>query len=382
MPLLAPSDGAPARRPHEITPTEIFEALRTGVLGQDTVLRSVALAIHKHTTGAVPGNLLLVGNSGTGKTTIMRAIQRLFRVRPEYAPFRAMAVLNANLLVDPERLEFRPERLLAAIEQRARAEIGHAPDAGELQAAMERATVCIDEVDKMSVRLAGKANPLGIALQQGLLTLMEGGLVPVSCRVRAGQGEEVRTLEVDTSRMMFVCGGAFEGLYDQVYARVVAPGSGQKLRSTMVHAPDGQFRFETRFSLGEFFRMEDLFEYGMVPQFTARFDAVLLLAELALPVLTQILLEAPESPFVRSRRYLESLGLELVLEPAAAELVATQAERSSRMGARALRSVFGKLIAPLEFDPWGSGALQPKESGGFQLVVTAEMARAALGVVG
>ncbi|HCF61625.1 MAG TPA: Clp protease [Myxococcales bacterium] len=377
MPLV-PVNAQPVRQPNQVTPTEIFEALRASVLGQDEVLRPVALAIHKHTTGAVPGNLLLVGNSGTGKTTIMRAVQRLFRERPEYAAFRAMAVINANLLVDAERLEFRPDRLLAAVEGRARAEIGHTPSAEELERTMARATICIDEIDKMSAKLAGKANPIGIALQQGLLTLMEGSLVPIRCRVRAGERDELRTLEIDTRRMMFICGGAFEGLYEQVYARVIAPGSGVKLRSTMVQSADGNLRFETRFALGEFFRMEDLFEYGMVPQFASRFESVLLLAELTLPVLQQILREAPESPFRRSQAYFAAQGIALEIDAEAAALIAEQAERSARMGARALRAVFSRVVAPLEFDPWGSGALQPNERGGFNLLITGAMVRAAL----
>ena len=125
----APKVRASRRRPggrslEEITPPLILEELRKGVLGQNTALRFVAVALYKHTTGKVPGNILLIGNSGTGKTTIMNNIQRMYHDVPEYRPFRAMTILNANLLVDAERLEFQPERLLAAVEQRARALVG------------------------------------------------------------------------------------------------------------------------------------------------------------------------------------------------------------------------------------------------------------------
>ena len=190
--------GAP-RRLQEILPTEIFEELRRGVLGQDKALRYVSVAIYKHTTGRVSGNILLIGSSGTGKTTIMNNIQRLYHEVPEYRPFRAMTIINANLLVDSDRMEFRPERLFTAVEQRARAMLGDRPSREELKEAMERATICIDEIDKMSSVVAGKPNPIGVVLQQGLLTLMEGELVAYRTHALVDGVERDVTLDIDTS---------------------------------------------------------------------------------------------------------------------------------------------------------------------------------------
>ncbi len=90
--------------------------------------------------------------------------------------------------------------------------------------------------------------------------------------------------------MMFICGGAFETLYDQVYFRVVSPSSGEKLKSEAIQTADGQMRIETRFALADFLKPEDLFEYGMVPQFMARFDNIVLLRDLDVTVLKEILL--------------------------------------------------------------------------------------------
>ncbi|MCP4655073.1 MAG: hypothetical protein GY856_06595, partial [bacterium] len=114
------AENPPLRPMEEITPSLIFEELQHGVLGQDKALRFISVAIYKHTTGRMPGNLLMGGNSGTGKTTIMNNIQRLYNEVPEYQPFRAVTIINANLLVDSDRMEFRPDRLLSAVEQRAR----------------------------------------------------------------------------------------------------------------------------------------------------------------------------------------------------------------------------------------------------------------------
>jgi ATP-dependent Clp protease ATP-binding subunit ClpX len=375
----APDEGL---RPVEsITPPLILQALKGGVLGQDDALRFVSVAIYKHTTGKVPGNIILIGNSGTGKTTIMNNIQRLYDELPEYVPFRAVALINANLLVDSDRMEFRPERLLAAVEQRARSVIGHPPTAAELKETMERATICVDEIDKMSSILAGKPNAIGVALQQGILTLMEGERIPIKTHVMVEDGEDKPvTLEIDTKGMMFICGGAFEGLYDQVFSRVTNPSSGESLRSVAVRSADGQVTIEVRFSLADYFKIEDLFTYGMVPQFIARLDNTVLLADLGVNSLKQILLSAFDSPFVRSRRYLAVMGIDLEIEDLAASIVAEQAEKHSRTGARALRTIFSKIINPIEFDPWNNGALEDTPNRRKRLLVTAAMVRRSLGL--
>jgi ATP-dependent Clp protease ATP-binding subunit ClpX len=362
----------------EITPPQIFDELRKGVLGQNSALRYVSVAVYKHTTGKVPGNILLIGNSGTGKTTIMNNIQRMYHDVAEYRPFRAMTIINANLLVDAERLEFQPERLLTAVEQRARALIGPKPSADALKETMERATICIDEVDKMSSIVAGKPNPIGVVLQQGLLTLMEGEVVTYKTYAWENGGEVPVTLNIDTRHMMFICGGAFEGLYDQVYLRVINPSSGEKLKSQAVQMADGQVRIETRFALADFLKPEDLFEYGMVPQFMARFDNVVMLRDLDVAVLKEILTSSLDSPFIRSKKFFEVMDIELDIEEVAAAMIAEAAETNIRTGARALRTVFNKIINPLEFDPWQHEGMEEKKDGGHRLVVTQDMAKRAI----
>jgi len=368
----------PMRRLEEIKPPVILDELQHGVLGQDLALRYVSVAIYKHTTGKVSGNILLIGNSGTGKTTIINNIQRLYREVPEYHDFRVMTIINANLLVDSDRMEFRPERLFSALEQRARTLLGHIPTADELKSTMQRATICIDEIDKMSGMVAGKPNAIGVVLQQGLLTLMEGDIMPFTAHVMVDGEEKARTIEIDTAGMMFICAGAFEGLYDQVYLRVTTPGSGEKLKSTAMRTADGQVRIETRFALSDYFKLEDLFQFGMVPQFTARFDNVVLLSDLGVDVLKAILLHSLDSPFVRSKKYFEVMGIDLEIDDMAASLIAEQAEKHSRTGARALRTSFGKIINPLEFDPWGSPSLEDADGGRKRLSISAQAVRQAL----
>ena len=187
--------------------------------------------------------------------------------------------------------------------------------------------------------------------------------------------------------MMFICGGAFEGLYDQVYLRVTKPGSGQKLRSEARRTAEGKVRIDQIFSLAEFLKVRDLFEYGMVPQFMARFDKLVLMNDLGRDVLEEILLHSYDSPFVRSQRFFETLGIDLGMEELAAALIAEAAAKETRTGARALREIFSEIINPFEFDPWGrdelkalgDGAASASANGvGHRLTVTADMAREAL----
>jgi len=370
-------DGTVSRSLEEIAPPQIFNELRKGVLGQNGALRYVSVAVYKHTTGKVPGNILLIGNSGTGKTTIMNNIQRMYHDVAEYRPFRAMTILNANLLVDSDRMEFQPTRLLEAVEQRARALVGENPSPEALKETMERATICIDEIDKMSSIVAGKPNAIGVVLQQGLLTLMEGEVVVYKTFATVDGKQEPVTLNIDTRHMMFICGGAFENLYDQVYLRVINPASGEKLKSQAVQMADGQVRIETRFALADFLKPEDLFEYGMVPQFMARFDNVVLLRDLDVAVLKEILLDSLDSPFIRSKKFFEVMDIVLEIDDVAASMIAEAAELNIRTGARALRTVFNKIINPLEYDPWQHEGLE-KTDDGHRLVISQEMAKRAI----
>jgi len=358
-----------------IHPRGLFEELRRGVLGQDRALRFVSVAIHKHVLGRVSGNILLLGSSGTGKTTIMNNIQRLYDTVPGFEAFRAVTILNANLLVDSERTEFRPDRMFSAIEQRARVILGEKPSFEELEETIERATVCVDEIDKMSTVVAGKPNPIGVVLQQGLLTLMEGERVPYRLRAWEDGREVEKMVEIDTRKMMFVCGGAFEGLYDQVYNRVTKSGSGERIKTEAVKTADGSVRLETRFSLADFLKTKDLFEYGMVPQFMARFDKVVVLNDLNTAVLKEILLHSYDSPLARSRRYFEAVGVALELDDLAAGLIAERAAQENRTGARALRDVFSEVVNPLEFDPDGGAQPDPGDPARRRILVDAERVR-------
>ena len=124
-------------------PSEINQFLQRDLIGQEETLRYVSVAIFKHLQGEKFGNLLLIGNSGTGKTTIMRAVERLYSDTPAFSEFRVVIILNAHTLATEEGV-VDTHRLFAQLEERARQVLGPDASADEIGRAMERATVCID----------------------------------------------------------------------------------------------------------------------------------------------------------------------------------------------------------------------------------------------
>jgi ATP-dependent Clp protease ATP-binding subunit ClpX len=114
---------------------------------------------------------------------------------------------------------------------------------------------------------------------------------------------------------------------------------------------DGDVEEKLVFSLREWLKNEDLFDYGMSPQFLSRFDAVVLLEDLTVDQLIKIFLESPESGFRHAREYFERRGFKLSLSPDAVGEIATAASRQPRLGARALKEVFRRVIRDYEFDP-------------------------------
>ena len=348
-------------------PPEIFVGLSQDVIGQESTLKYVSVAIFKHIEGEPFGNLLLIGNSGTGKTTTMRAIERLYAATPEFEQYRNVIIVNANILADDTGLvDTTP--LLRRLEERARQILGEGATAADIQHLMQHATVCIDEVDKVSAVVGGRPFVTGINIQQALLTLIEGE--KLLYRLRDVEGAE-NTIEIDSAHMLFLCAGAFETLYDQVFHRVISPKSGIKLPSTTTYE-DGRVQIREHFTLSDHFRLEDLFDYGMQPQFLSRFDNAIILEDLTPGVLQRIFTETRDSVFEASKKFFTRYGIELQMSEEAARRIAREASKNSRIGARALKTVFSRLIKPFEFDPFARPEVQGNGQG-HRLLIDKEM---------
>ncbi len=348
-------------------PTDIYAYLSKKVLGQEEVLKHVAVSVYKHIHGIKWGNILMIGNSGTGKTTIMNAVLDFYMDHPELADFQTMLVMNANTLAD-ESGEVHIHRIFKNLETNVRARLGAGISPEVLQTHIENATVCLDEIDKVSAKIANRVNVSGILIQQALLTVLEGETYHLETTVVREEKKHPIRIPIQTARMLFICGGAFEGLYDQVNYLVNSGKDGRTLKETYIYdAATKNLKRSAEFNLKDYMRISDLFDYGMVPQFISRFGAIAILDNLRKESLKEILIHAADSPFVSAKMYFKTFGIDLQITDDALEWIASQAEKNTRIGARSLRETFNRVVADFQFDPFGSGRIQ--KMGSHQVLV-------------
>jgi ATP-dependent Clp protease ATP-binding subunit ClpX len=328
------------------SPAQIAAALQKRVIGQAEAVRELSVALAKKLAGLGAGNVLLVGSSGTGKTTLMQAVEALLASNPALATRSTVVRVHANVLGEEAESGQPGERLLARLLNRARQQLGPETSIGRLLDQAGHGLVFVDEVDKIRSHVGGRPNVAGIRAQEALLTLMENESVPFRLPDWAG-GE---TVAVDSSGLLFVCAGAFEGLYDAVHHRVTAGRDKGALKAVTV-VDQGRVHEEYQFALRDWLKNEDLFEYGITPQFLSRFDGVVLLDYLGEEDLLRIFLQGADSGLRQSQAYFSSQGLKLQVTPAAARRIAQEAARHPRLGARALKEVFRRVIRTYEFDP-------------------------------
>lgn len=306
----------------------------------------MAVALSKVLGGLRTGNILMIGSSGTGKTTLMRAVEDYLASEPALADRSTLVRLHANVLGEEAAGGQAGEAVLRRLLAQAREKMGTDAPIEDVLRRMGRGLVFVDEVDKIRSHIGGQPNITGIRAQEALLTLIENEAVPFELPEWAGGGR----VTVDSSGLLFVCAGAFEGLYDSVYDRVTIGRDKGALRA-VTRLDGGDVREELPFALRDWLTHEDLFDYGMSPQFLSRFDAVVLLEDLTVDHLVKIFLDSSESSLRQSRKFFESRGIHLALSPGAVRRIAEEASRSPRLGARALKEVFRRVIRDFEFEP-------------------------------
>ena len=330
-----------------LRPKDIFDELRKSVVGQDEAIREISVALVKHLVGHPAPNILLIGNSGSGKTTLMRAVEQFLASTPDLSGYANVVRLNANVLAD-ERHGYG-KIVLGRLYANARKMAGPGATSEEIVQCVQRGIVFVDEVDKIRATVSGQPNVRGIVAQEALLTLMENEFVELEA--------DGWTFVINSSHILFVAGGAFEELYDSVLRRATLGQDVVPMKPVVVVSATGEVREELPFRLGDYLKYEDLFRYGMTPQFVSRFESIVVLNDLAESDLARIFVEPDASIFRTSREYFRRFGIDLQITKGALLAIAWDAARQKRLGARALRETYRRVIRHLEFEPTHSGVL-------------------------
>ena len=310
-------------------PAEIKAYLDQYVIGQETAKRYLSVAVYNHykrlnqrrddDIDIEKSNIIIVGPTGTGKTLLAKTIARMLKV-----PF---AIVDATVLTEAgyvgEDIESLLTRLLAACDYNV--------------AEAERGIVFIDEIDKIARKGDNPSitrDVSGEGVQQGLLKLLEGSVVNVPPQGGRKHPEQ-KMIAVDTKNILFICGGAFEGIERKIAQRlnthVVGFGAGNHVSKA------------DRDKLLHFVAPQDLRSYGLLPEIIGRLPILTNLEPLDRDALLRILTE-PKNAIVRQyKKLLEMDGVELVIGPGVLEFVVDKSIEY-KLGARGLRSLFETIM--------------------------------------